>query len=87
MAAARAEWLRIQRGIFDFEITLAYGRADITPQQPARVAGYKRKIDETPWIVARIHHTLDGSGYVSQLTLETQQAEGVEGQEGASANA
>ena len=84
LAAARAEWLRIQRGIFDFEITLAYGRADITPQRPARVAGYKRQIDETPWIVTRVRHTLDGGGYVSQLTLETEQAEGVEGQEGAS---
>jgi len=75
--------MRIQRGIFDFEITLAYGRADITPQRPARVAGYKLQIDETPWIVTRVRHTLDGGGYVSQLTLETEQAEGVEGQEGA----
>lgn len=72
-----------QCGIFDFEITLAYGRADITPQRPARVVGYKRKIDETPWIVASVRHMLDGSGYVSQLTLETEQAEG---QEGASEN-
>lgn len=86
LAAARAEWLRIQRGIFDFEITLAYGRADITPQRPARVAGYKRKIDETPWIVASVRHTIDQAGYVSQLTLETEQAEGVEGQEGAGEN-
>ena len=83
LAAARSEWLRIQRGIFDFEITLAYGRADITPQRPARVAGYKQKIDETPWIVASVRHTIDQAGYVSQLTLETEQAEGVEGQEGA----
>jgi phage protein D len=28
LAVARAQWMRIQRGIFDFEITLAYGRAD-----------------------------------------------------------
>jgi phage protein D len=86
LAAARAEWLRIQRGIFDFEITLAYGRADITPQRPARVAGFKWKIDETPWIVASVRHTIDQAGYVSQLALETEQAEGVEGQEGASEN-
>ncbi|EHN66030.1 MULTISPECIES: hypothetical protein [Comamonas] len=25
LAAARAEWLRIQRGIYSFDITLAYG--------------------------------------------------------------
>ncbi len=81
LAAARAEWLRIQRGIFDFEITLAYGRADIIPQRPARVTGYKPQIDETPWIVTLVRHTLEGGGYTSQLTLETEQAEGVEGQE------
>lgn len=84
LAAARAEWMRIQRGIFDFEITLAYGRQDAMPQRPARVAGFKDRIDETPWIVARVRHTLDATGgYTSQLTLETEQAEGVEGQEGA----
>ena len=59
---ARAEWLRIQRGIFDFQITLAYGRADITPQRPARAAGYKR-IDETPRIVASVRHTINQAGY------------------------
>lgn len=85
LAAARAEWMRIQRGIFDFEITLAYGRQDAMPQRPARVAGFKHRIDETPWIVARVRHSLDAcGGYTSQLTLETEQAEGVEGQEGAS---
>lgn len=85
LAAARAEWLRIQRGIFAFEITLAYGRADIIPQRPARVAGYKHQIDKTTWIVTRVRHSLEGNGYTSQLTLETEQAEGVEGQEGAGA--
>lgn len=83
LAAARAEWLRIQRGIFDFEITLAYGRADIIPQRPARVTGYKRQIDETPWMVTRVRHSLDGSGYTSHLTLETEQAAGIEGQDSA----
>ncbi|MGQ3127357.1 hypothetical protein [Variovorax sp.] len=76
LAAARAEWLRIQPGIFAFEVTLAYGRADLTPQRPVRVAGYKPQIDATPWIITCVRHTLDGGGYVSQLTLETEQAEG-----------
>lgn len=83
LAAARAEWLRVQRGIFDFEITLAYGRADVMPQRPARVAGFKPQIDATPWVVTRVRHSLDGNGYTSHLTLETEQAEGIEGQEGA----
>ncbi|MEJ2800888.1 contractile injection system protein, VgrG/Pvc8 family [Comamonadaceae bacterium PP-2] len=83
LAAARAEWLRIQRGIFSFDITLAYGRADLMPQRPVVVSGYKRQIDETAWIITDVRHSLSSSGYSSTITLETLQAEGVEGEEGA----
>lgn len=83
LAAARAEWLRIQRGIYSFDITLAYGRADLMPQRPVIVRGYKPQIDDTAWIVTSVRHSLSSSGYTSQITLETQQAEGVEGEEGA----
>ncbi|MDN4588336.1 hypothetical protein DBA29_07460 [Xenophilus aerolatus] len=84
LAAARAEWMRIQRGIFEFEITLAYGRQDAMPQRPARVVGFKDRIDKTPWIVTRVRHLLDASGgYLGRLTLETALAVGVEGQDGA----
>lgn len=86
LAAARAEWLRIQRGIYSFDITLAYGRADVMPQRPVVVSGYKRQIDETPWIVTAVRHSLSSSGYTSQITLETLQAEGVEGGDEAGAD-
>ncbi|WP_284336723.1 contractile injection system protein, VgrG/Pvc8 family [Comamonas sp. NoAH] len=79
LAAARAEWLRIQRGIYSFDITLARGRADLMPQRPAVVSGYKKQIDETPWIITNVRHSLSSSGYTSQITLETHQAEGVDG--------
>ncbi|NLC23401.1 MAG: phage late control D family protein, partial [Oxalobacter sp.] len=45
--AAKAEWLRIQRGEFKFSMTLALGRPDLLPQSPVRVSGYKQLIDET----------------------------------------
>ena len=79
LAAARAEWLRIQRGIYSFGITLAYGRADVMPQRPVIVSGWKKQIDETVWMVTAVRHSLSSSGYTSQLTLETQQSEGVDG--------
>jgi phage protein D len=81
--SSRAKVLRIQRGIFDFKITLAYGRADLTPQRPARVSGYKLKIDEHYGSLQEFGVPSMAAGYFSQLTLETEQAEGVEGQEGA----
>ncbi|WP_284336726.1 hypothetical protein [Comamonas sp. NoAH] len=69
LAAARAEWLRIQRGIYSFDITLARGRADLMPQRPAVISGYKKQIDETPWIITNVRHSLSSSGYSSQITL------------------
>ncbi|KAF1021876.1 MAG: hypothetical protein GAK30_01565 [Paracidovorax wautersii] len=81
LAAARAEWLRIQRGIFAFDITLAYGRADLFSQRPAEVSGFKDQIDETAWVITSARHTLDAGGYTTQITLETMQEDDVEGQE------
>lgn len=86
LAAARAEWLRIQRGIYSFDITLAYGRADVMPQRPVIVSGWKKQIDETVWMVTAVRHSLSNSGYISQLTLETQQSEGVDGGDEANEN-
>ncbi|QKV52376.1 contractile injection system protein, VgrG/Pvc8 family [Comamonas antarctica] len=84
LAAARAEWLRIQRGIYSFDIALAYGRADLMPQRPVVVSGYKPQIDKTAWIITAVRHSLSSSGYTSQITLETLQAEGVDGGDEAS---
>ncbi len=86
LAAVRAEWMRIQRGIYSFEMTLAYGRADLMPQRPVVVCGYKKQIDETEWIVVGVRHSLSTSGYTSSMTLETKQAEGVEGGDEAGEN-
>lgn len=44
------------------------------------MAGFKGQIDELPWIATGVRHTLDRSGYVSQLKLETEQADDVQRQ-------
>src|SRR5699024_9879210 len=46
--AAKAEWQRIQRGLAEFDLTLAYGRPDILPESPLKVSGFKPDIDATP---------------------------------------
>ena len=51
------------------------------PQRPVVVSGYKRPIDETAWIITDVRHSLSSSGYSSTITLETLQAEGIEGAE------
>ncbi|XEI33352.1 phage late control D family protein [Aeromonas veronii] len=39
LRAARAEWDRLQRGVAEFEITLATGRPELYPEQPTAVRG------------------------------------------------
>ncbi|MRR50807.1 MAG: hypothetical protein EG825_07800 [Rhodocyclaceae bacterium] len=73
--AARAEWRRLQRGMATFGITLARGRADLMPEMPATVSGWKPQIDSTDWIITRVTHSLDDNGYTTGLELEIKATE------------
>lgn len=68
--AAKAELARIQRGLATFQITLAHGRADLFPEVPVTVRGFKPEIDATNWLITRATHRVDGQGFVTMLDLE-----------------
>ncbi len=70
MRAAQAKWDKLQRGVAEFSITLAYGRADLFPETPVRVSGFKRVIDEQAWLISKVTHNLNNSGYTTALELE-----------------
>lgn len=70
LRAARAEWERLQRGVAEFEITLAVGRPELYPEQPARVSGYKPEIDAAAWTLTQVTHDISPSGYTNGLRLE-----------------
>ncbi|MEH5418323.1 phage late control D family protein [Enterobacter cloacae] len=70
MRAAQAKWDKLQRGVAEFSISLAIGRADLFPEMPVAVKGFKRIIDEQAWIISRVVHNLNGSGYTTGLELE-----------------
>lgn len=70
MRAAQAKWDKIQRGVAEFSITLATGRADLFPETPVSVKGFKRVIDEQAWLISRVVHNLNGNGYTTGLELE-----------------
>lgn len=72
MRAAQAKWDKIQRGVAEFSITLATGRADLFPETPMAVKGFKRVIDEQAWIISRVVHSLNGSGFTTGLELEVE---------------
>lgn len=71
LAAAKAEWQRIQRGAATLELTLALGRPELIPQTPVRVAGFKPGINAIPWLIVKTSHALSDSGLTSRIELET----------------
>lgn len=73
--AARAEWRKLQRGMAEFSINLAQGRAELIPETPVTVQGFKRAIDNTDWIIVKVTHNLSDRGYTSQLELEIKATE------------
>ncbi len=68
---SEAEWQRLQRGQQSMELTLAEGRADIIPESPIRLRGWKASISTTDWLMSEIKHTINDSGFITQLMLET----------------
>lgn len=75
LRAAESKWRALQRGTVNFSIQLALGRADLFPETPVLVNGFKRVIDEQAWIISEVVHTLSGSGYTTKLNLELNVAE------------
>ena len=69
---AEAAFKRIQRGAATLSYTLALGRADLYPEQPVTVAGFKPEIDATEWLIAKTTHTITGTtGFKTQVEMET----------------
>jgi uncharacterized protein len=70
LAAAQAEWRRIQRGAATFELTLGLGQPLLAPQTPVRVRGFKPQIDDTEWLTIKTCHSFGDSGYTTKAELE-----------------
>lgn len=68
--AAKASWERIQRGAASFLIQLAKGRADLFPELPVRVNGFKSQVDEADWIITTVTNSISDSGFTTSLELE-----------------
>ena len=75
MRAAQAKWDKLQRGVAEFSITLALGRADLYPETPVAVSGFKSIIDDQAWIITKVTHALNSNGYTTSLELEVKLAD------------
>ncbi|HDX8606620.1 TPA: phage late control D family protein [Klebsiella michiganensis] len=82
--AAQAKWDKLQRGVAEFSIRLATGRADLYPETPVQVSGFKRVIDEQSWTITKVMHSLSNGGFTTSLELEVRLLDveyGTEGEE------
>lgn len=70
IAAATAEWQRIQRGGARCTLELAEGRPQLYPETPARLRGWKAEIDATPWLITKVAHSLTDAAYTCRIELE-----------------
>lgn len=69
--AAEAKWSEIQRGVVHFTFQLAAGRADLYPETPVQVSGFKTVIDASAWIISKVTHNLSvKDGFTTTLELE-----------------
>jgi uncharacterized protein len=72
---ARTEYLRLGRGTAVFSITLAKGRAELFPDVPVQVLGFKPAINAGEWIATRVTHQLTDAGYTTALEMEIRTTE------------
>lgn len=75
MRGAQAKWDKLQRGVAEFSINLAIGRADLFPETPVTVRGFKRVIDQQAWTITKVTHRLGENGYTTALELEVKLSE------------
>lgn len=68
--AAAGKWQQLKRGAAEFNMTLAYGRADLYPEMRGTVSGFKTDINNQDWIIAKATHMIDDGGFKTQLELE-----------------
>lgn len=71
--AANAALAKAGREPLSLSLTLAFGRADLAPEQKASVSGYKTALDGIRWTVAEVAHILGEGGFTSTLKLEANQ--------------
>lgn len=68
-----SEWQRLQRGGASFTLDLAEGRPELYPETPVTLAGWKREIDATAWLITEISHYLNDRALTSSVEMEVRQ--------------
>lgn len=69
--ACKREFGKLQRGVATFSLNLAVGNAELMPELPVEVKGFKAEIDSAEWIIVTATHTISAeSGFTSSIECE-----------------
>lgn len=68
--AAKSAFDKLKRGVASFSIDLAVGNAELMPELPVSVKGFKPMIDSTKWIISKVTHNLTDSGFTTRVECE-----------------
>lgn len=70
ITGAKSAFDKLKRGVATFSITLAYGEPELMPEMPLVLRGFKSMIDGSDWIISRVTHNINDSGYTTQVECE-----------------
>lgn len=73
MLAATAELRSLNRALSKLTINRAHGEATLIPETTVTVAGYKADIDGNDWIIVRLAHSVNESGFTTKVEMEVKQ--------------
>ncbi|QTM01909.1 phage late control D family protein [Mannheimia sp. ZY171111] len=69
--ACKRAFSKLARGVATFSLTLAEGNAELIPELPVQVSGFKAEIDSNEWIISQVTHSLSkGGGFTTALEME-----------------
>ncbi|QNH08357.1 phage late control D family protein [Pseudomonas sp. B11D7D] len=78
LAAARAEWQRLQRGTATLSYVLAKGRPELIPELTYSLTGIKAEIGAIVWLGGNVQHSFTPDAYTTTLELTSQLPDGDE---------
>lgn len=74
--ACKRAFSKLARGVATFSLTLAEGNAELIPELPVQVSGFKAEIDSNEWIISQVTHSLSkGGGFTTALEMELKSRE------------
>lgn len=68
--AVKREYGKAERNVASFSLNLAEGNAELMPELPVQVMGFKPQIDSTNWIITQVTHSIGDSGFTSAIECE-----------------